>query len=117
MRIPTTFAQGFKGPYIKPPSIITDADHVVTLNDCGAFLRFNKASAQTLTLPLDAALQIPVGVTVDFEQMGAGAVTVTAAMGVTLHASGGKVASAAQYAVGKVTKVAANEWVASGDLA
>lgn len=73
-----------------------------------AFLRCTRTSAQTVTIPDDTAMPVPVGTVTWFEQStAAGVVTIAAGAGVTLT---GTLATAGQYQVIEALKIAANSW-------
>lgn len=89
--------------------------YTLVLADGGTFVQLNKGTAFTVTIPTNAAVAFPVGSWVEAQQYGAGQITFAGAGGVTLRASGAKVKTAAQYAVVRLTKIGADEWVLSGD--
>lgn len=75
------------------------------------------ATAVTVTLPQDSAATIAQEVAIPWRQYGAGQITFAAGTGATLVSRGSVFKSAGQYAEGVVTKVAANIWLLSGDIA
>lgn len=88
--------------------VLADADY-------GKMITMSNAAASTLTIPTDATVAFPVGSVVEATQLGAGQVTLTPAVGVTLRVTpGAKIA--AQYGVVSLFKLAANEWLATGRL-
>lgn len=91
------------------------ADYVLALND--RIVTRSRATAQTLTVPLNATVAIPIGTQVHGIQTGAGALTVQAAGGVTINRRAFFTAVAAgQFSAFTLRKVAANVWNLSGDL-
>jgi|SRR5580765_2163738 len=99
------------------PLTISGTTHTLGSGDLARYLRCTSGSATTITIPADATVNLPIGCGIPIEQAGAGQVTVAAAGGVTLNSAGGLVASAAQYSVIQLMKVAANTWTLVGDRA
>ncbi len=83
----------------------------------GCLVTMNNASAQTLTVPQDTTLVLPIGARVRLMRLGAGQITVQAGSGATVRFAGSKDNFAAQYAVCELIKIAANTWVFTGDTA
>lgn len=96
----------------------TATARTLAATDDGLTLRNNNASAQTITLPLNSAVELPVGFTCNLMQYGAGTVTITAASGVTLNGvSAGSCSIQTRYrGLATVTKIATNEWLVFGDV-
>ncbi len=92
------------------------ASYVLVLADAGKVVEMEVAGANTLTVPPNGTVAFPVGTVIGFRQYGAGQVTLTPGVGVTIRSRIG-LKTAGQYAEGTLTKRATNEWVASGDLA
>lgn len=84
--------------------------------DVGKALIMNNASATTLTIPLDSTYNFVIGETFVIVQKGAGTVTVSATVGVTLRSLNSYVKTSGQYAEAKLTKISSNEWLLSGNL-
>jgi hypothetical protein len=85
--------------------------------DRNSHVRFTSNSAVTVTVPSNATVPLDIGSVVYLEQAGTGTITVSAASGVTLRSRGGLVASNGQYARLELEKLAADEWLLSGDRA
>lgn len=81
--------------------------------DNGKFVRCTNAGAIALTIP--SGLGVSYGCSI--AQGGAGIVTLTAGGGVTLHAFGGVLTTAGQYAVAGIYAIAADSFLAFGNLA
>lgn len=78
-------------------------------------IEVNSASATTITIPLDSALNYPVGTSMDILQTGAGQVTIAATGGVTMNGTPGfKLRT--QWSSATILKRAANTWIVYGDL-
>ena len=94
------------------------ATRTLGLADINAHLVFSSASAVTVTIPANAGVAFPIGSTIDLEQMGAGQVAVAAEAGVTINKPAGRTAAtASQFAVVRLRKVALNTWTLFGELA
>ena len=87
--------------------VLADAHKVVTCN---------KATAFTVTIPLDSTALFQIGDQINLLQLGAGQITVAATGGVTLNSQGAKYKLNGQYAIATLIKVAANSWVLVGNL-
>lgn len=99
-----------------PQKTIPDLTYTVQKADSGYDLDFTNASAVTVTVPSDASSGIGEGFNCNINQMGAGAVTVAAADGVTVNVAETLVL-AKQYASATLThKAAANTWLLTGYL-
>jgi hypothetical protein len=85
----------------------------LTLRD--SIIEINKASATTLTIPTNATTAFPVGTSIDILQVGAGQVTVSGAVGVTLNYTPGNKLRA-QWSSATLFKRATDTWVLMGDL-
>ena len=94
----------------------TAATTTLSLSDAGKLLKLDRASANDLQIPLNGAVDFPIGTQILLMQHGAGQVTVTSSMGVTLRSSGGKTKIAAQYAMASLVKIGNNEWILAGDI-
>ncbi len=92
------------------------ASYVLVIGDAGKVVEMEVAGANTLTVPPNGTVAFPVGTVIGFRQYGAGQVTLTPGVGVTIRSRIG-LKTAGQYSEGTLTKRATNEWVASGDLA
>jgi len=92
------------------------ANYQLQLGD--AVVSRTNAGAQTVTIPTNATVAIPIGTSILVEQTSAGALTIAPAATVTVNRLATKtLVSGGQYGVIRLTKIAANVWNASGDLA
>jgi acyl dehydratase len=103
-------------PGVNMPVTVYTGNHTAALVDSNHYLRFNSATPVTLTIPAQADVAWGDGVVIAFDQMGAGKVTVAPAAGVTLVGADAAYSTRIQFAVGEIKQVAANSWVALGDL-
>ena len=92
------------------------AAYTVVLADGGTLIEMNTAAAVALTIPTEASVAFPIGTTIGVRQYGAGVLTLTPASGVTLRSRDSALRTGGLYAEAALTKRAANEWVAAGDL-
>jgi len=79
----------------------------------------SNASAHTYTIPLNSSVAFPTGSVINIIAIGAGAVTIQGASGVTV-ASTGATATApvlrAQYSAASLIKVGTDSWYVVGDI-
>jgi hypothetical protein len=77
---------------------------------------FNASSNVTLTVPTDAMASIASGSEIQIMNLSANQVQILNSLGVSLLSLNAASALTAQYAVAKLSKIASNYWIASGDL-
>ena len=92
------------------------ASYTLVLADANKLVELNVATANTLTVPLNSSVTFPIGTQILIAQYGAGAVTITAAGGVTLRSEGSKLKTNGQYSGATLVKIGENEWYAFGNL-
>jgi hypothetical protein len=85
---------------------LTDAQNLVTFN--------NSSTLVAVTIPLNSAVNFPVGTSIDILQLGLAQVVVSAASGVTLNYTPGKNLRA-RYSGASLIQYALNTWVIVGD--
>lgn len=81
----------------------------------GTFLKVNSGSAVTVTVPEDAVYEFPVLHEIPIIRYGSGQITIAAGSGCTVRFAGSRDNINGQYGVGTLKKIAANEWVFTGD--
>lgn len=91
--------------------------YTLVLEDESTVLETNSASANTITVPLNADVPFPIGTEITILQYGAGQTTVAGDTGVTIVSAGGLMAIAAQYAGVTLIKRDTDEWYLVGNLA
>ena len=84
------------------------ASYTLVLADDGGLLRMNVATANDVTIPLNATEAFPVGTVIYVEQMGAGTTSIVATGGVTLNTT--SVKTPYQYSVIYLMKVGTDVW-------
>ena len=94
----------------------TDSYTLSELTERDSMIEISKATAVTLTVPVDATINYPVGTSIDILQTGAGQVTIAPVSGtVVVNATPG-LKLRAQWSSATLLKRAANTWVLIGDL-
>ena len=91
------------------------ASYTVGIADAGKLVEMSNASANNLTVPLNATVAYPVGTQINILQTGAGQTTVVATGGVTINATPG-LKLRAQWSSATLIKRATDTWVLVGDL-
>lgn len=87
----------------------------LALTDANSIQDCSNASAQTITIPLNATVAFAVNTAIAFEQNGAGAVTVGGTAGVTVNGvNGGSVTTGGQYTGLYIRKEATDTWYIEG---
>lgn len=100
-----------------PANNQTGTTYTPVLADQGQIIRGNNAAAQTYTIPLNSAVAYPIGCSLAFRQVGAGAITLSPSGAVVLNNPTGYLAKTArQHATIMIHKVATDEWDVTGDL-
>ena len=89
--------------------------YTLVLADKDKIVEMSNASANTLTVPLNATVAYPVGTQINIIQTGAGQTTVAATGGVTINSTPG-LKIRAQWSSATLIKRATNTWVLVGDL-
>jgi len=102
-------------PSITTIAAKTDSYTLSNLNERDTIVEISKASAVTLTIPLNATIAYPVGTTIDIIQTGSGQVTIAGAVGVTVNATPG-LKLRTQWSSATLLKRAENTWLVYGDL-
>lgn len=92
------------------------ASYTLVITDHNKVVEMNVASANNLTVPLNATVAFTVGTVIEVLQYGAGQTTIVATGGVTLRSSGAKLKLSAQYAAASLRKIATDEWAVAGEL-
>lgn len=106
------------GVRVYPPAVNAQTgDYTLVLGDAAKIIEMSKATALTLTIPLNATVAYPVSTLIDVYQTGAGTLTIAITATGTLHSPGAKVAISAQYGHALLYKQATDTWLLTGDLA
>ena len=91
--------------------------YTTVLGDDGKLVTCDNGSAIALTIPPSSSVNYGIGTQINIMQLGAGQVTITAGVGVTLRSAGTKLKTKEQYAVATCCKIATDTWVVIGNLA
>lgn len=93
----------------------TGSTFTLALTNANGIVTMDSASANTVTIPTNAAVAFAIGTVIDVVQRGAGATTVAGAAGVAINGTTpGSVAIPARYEGLRLIKVAADIWIALG---
>jgi len=90
------------------------ASYTLVLADAGKTSVVNSSSATTVTIPLQATVNFPIGTQILVMQTGSAATSIIATSGVFLSGKNGFTTSGV-YAVISLIKIAADTWVVAGD--
>lgn len=111
------YAMGIRnhpGPVL--PNVQTGSAYTLVMADIRRGVAMNNAAANTLTIPPQSSVPVPVGEIIEIGQYGAGQTTITPGSGVTLRSRGGALKTAGQYAIASARKIEADEWWIAGDV-
>lgn len=100
-------------------TITTDTTTAKTLalGDAQTLVEMNNASANVLSIPLDATVAFPIGTVISVTMLGAGTTSITALTDVTLNGvSAGSGDIDAQYSGVSLYKRGTDEWVVQGAI-
>jgi hypothetical protein len=95
----------------------TGTTYTTVLADDGKLITCDNGSPIALTIPPSSSVNYGIGTQINIMQLGAGVVTITAGVGVTLRSAGSKLKTNGQYAVATCCKIATDTWVVIGNLA
>jgi len=102
--------------YELPQNAQTGTTYTLVLADGGKLVEMNNASANTLTVPPNSSVALPVGTQILVVQTGAGQTTLAAGSGVTINSKDGNLKLSARWCAATLIKRATDTWVAVGDL-
>jgi hypothetical protein len=89
--------------------------YTLASGDAGKLVTVNAASPVIVTIPTNASVPFAVGSHIDFIQLGAGQVTISGSVGVTInYTPGNKLRT--QYAGASCIKIATDTWCLVGDI-
>lgn len=102
-------------PVTSPSVNNQSGNYVAALSDNNNIVVMQDSLACTFTVPPNSSVAFPVGSTLTVIQNGAGQVTLTAGIGVTINTPS-SFTTRTQYSTISVIQIAANVWIAAGDL-
>lgn len=100
---------------VDTPDLSAVSQYTLVLSDNNRLKRLSKATAIVLNIPTNASVAFPIGAQILISQAGAGQITITPAGGVTVNSANG-LKTRAQHSQISLIQVAANTWLAGGDL-
>ena len=98
----------------------TSTGYTTVLSDNGKLITLSNASAITATIPPNSSVAYPIGAQLNFVQLGAGQVTFTQGVGVTIVSTGATASAPktrAQYSTATAIQTSTNNWLVAGDIA
>lgn len=98
----------------------TGTTYTLVLTDNGRLVTLSNASAIAVTVPLNSSVAYATGAIVNIQQIGAGAVTIQGASGVTITSTGATATAPvtrAQYSAASIIKTGTDSWTVIGDIA
>lgn len=90
--------------------------YTLTLTDIGKVIETTNAAANTVTVPPNSTVPLPLNGLIEVFTYGTGQTTIVAGAGVTIRSPGGKLKITGQYSSAALRKRATDEWVLVGDL-
>ena len=90
-------------------------NYTLVLADAGRFITVSAAGSSTVTIPLNSSVGFGLGTKIVIARIGAGAVAIAGAVGVTVNATPG-LNLRAQYSAATCIQIALNSWLVLGDL-
>jgi hypothetical protein len=90
-------------------------NYTLVIADAGKFITVNSAGSSTVTIPLNSSVGFSLGTKIVIARIGAGAVAIAGAVGVTVNATPG-LNLRAQYSAATCIQIALNSWLVLGDL-
>ncbi|MDP4145626.1 MAG: hypothetical protein Q8936_14260 [Bacillota bacterium] len=106
----TATAAGIKSWTPIGANTYTNATYIFALTDQDTYIRFDRATAQTITIDTNANVPFPIGTEINGIQAGAGQVTFAFAGGVTVNAKGGVLSVSGQFGGWSLKKYGSDAW-------
>lgn len=95
----------------------TGTSYTLALSDEGNIVTMDNGSANTLTIPANGTIALPIPSIINVLQIGAGVTTIQGASGVTVNGvSAGSSEIGDRYQGATLLKIATNTWVVSGNV-
>jgi predicted histidine transporter YuiF (NhaC family) len=96
----------------------TTGAYTLVLADAGKLITMAGTATTTVTIPVEASVDFPLGTAVGVATLGTAVVTIAGASGVTINSTGGTApALSERYAAAQCYKTAADVWLVVGSLA
>jgi hypothetical protein len=90
-------------------------NYTLVIGDAGKFITVSAAGSSTVTIPLNSSVGFSLGTKIVIARIGAGAVAIAGAVGVTVNATPG-LNLRAQYSAATCIQISLNSWLVLGDL-
>lgn len=92
----------------------TGTSYTLVLTDINKLVTMSNASANALTVPLNASIAYSVGTTIAIQMIGAGVTTISGDTGVTINGVSAGSSAMDQYQTITLIKIATDTWLATG---
>ena len=90
-------------------------NYTLVIGDAGKFITVSSAGSSTVTIPLNSSVGFSLGTKIVIARIGAGALAIAGAVGVTVNATPG-LNLRAQYSAATCIQISLNSWLVLGDL-
>lgn len=95
----------------------TGTSYTLQLTDVSKFITCTNVAAITLTVPPESSVNFPIGTQIQIYQGGAGLLSITNGVGVTIRSGNNEYNFQYQYSVATLCKISGDLWCLKGDLA
>lgn len=92
------------------------ASYTLVIADSNKVILQNVSSANTITVPPNSSVALPIGIQIPVVQYGAGQTSFVAGAGVTLSTPDGALKLRVQYSAATLIKTGINSWILMGDI-
>ena len=99
-----------------PLNAQTGTTYTLAVTDAGQLVTLTNASAITLTVPTNASVPFAIGTQITIAQSGAGQVTISPAVGVTVSAADTATKLRTQWSAATLIKTNTSNWILIGDI-
>lgn len=99
-----------------PLNAQTGTTYTLAASDAGDLVTLANASAITLTVPTNASVPFAIGTQITIAQSGAGQVTISPAVGVTVSAADTATKLRVQWSAATLIKTNTDNWILIGDI-
>jgi hypothetical protein len=99
-----------------PLNAQTGTTYTLAASDAGDLVTLSNASAITLTVPTNASVPFAIGTQITIAQSGAGQVTISPAVGVTVSAADTATKLRVQWSAATLIKTNTDSWILIGDI-
>jgi hypothetical protein len=103
-----------QGPIVTPIRNIT-SNTTLEISDSSAYITATSSTGLTVSIPTNASVEFPIGVSITIEQSGTGQVTISGESGVIIHTADGNKTNG-QYTVVMIHKKDTDTWTLIGGV-